>query len=94
MARMARLVVPGLPHHVTQRGVRSMDVFDVVNDDEDRRLYLPLMDEVEARRLERALSTGRPLGSEGFVEGLERRAGRRLRRLRPGPPKRRRRRRG
>jgi putative transposase len=40
MARMARLVAPGLPHHVTQRGVRSMDVFD---DDEDRGLYLALM---------------------------------------------------
>jgi len=33
MARMARLVVRGLPHHVTQRGVRSVDIFD---DDEDR----------------------------------------------------------
>lgn len=27
MARMARLVVPGHPHHVTQRGVRRMEVF-------------------------------------------------------------------
>ena len=27
MARTARLVVPGYPHHVTQRGVRRMDVF-------------------------------------------------------------------
>lgn len=27
MARTARLVVPGCPHHVTQRGVRRMDVF-------------------------------------------------------------------
>jgi putative transposase len=42
MARMARLVVPGLPHHVTQRGVRSIDVFA---DDDDRRLYLELMRE-------------------------------------------------
>ena len=37
MARIKRLVVPGLPHHVTQRGVRSMDVFD---DDDERVLYL------------------------------------------------------
>ncbi len=42
MARMARLVVPGLPHHATQRGVRAMDIFD---DDEDRKLYLSLMRE-------------------------------------------------
>ena len=46
MARMARLVVPGLPHHVTQRGVRSVKVFD---DDEDRDLYLTLMREHGAR---------------------------------------------
>ncbi len=42
MARMSRLVVPGLPHHVTQRGVRSLDIFD---DDDERRLYLELMKE-------------------------------------------------
>ncbi|MFH0803247.1 MAG: transposase [bacterium] len=27
MARIARIVIPGHPHHVTQRGVRSQDVF-------------------------------------------------------------------
>ena len=27
MARMARVVIPGVPHHVTQRGVRRNDVF-------------------------------------------------------------------
>jgi putative transposase len=42
MARMARLVVPGLPHHVTQRGVRSMDVFD---GDADFDLYIRLVRE-------------------------------------------------
>jgi putative transposase len=30
----------GLPHHVTQRGVRSADIF---TDDLDRELYLMLM---------------------------------------------------
>ena len=45
------------------------------------------IDEIAARRLEGALSTGRPLGAEAFVEGLERRTGRSLRRRRPGPPK-------
>lgn len=39
---MARVVIPGVPHHVTQRGVRSMDVFF---DDEDRRAYLRLLSE-------------------------------------------------
>ena len=34
--------MPGLPHHVRQRGVRSIDIF---GDDEDRELYLTLMRE-------------------------------------------------
>ncbi len=44
----------------------------------------------EIRRHER---TGRPLGDDGFVEGLEKALGRVLRRQRPGPKPRRRRRR-
>ncbi len=28
MARMARLVVPGYPHHITQRGNRRQDLFE------------------------------------------------------------------
>jgi len=40
MPRAKRLVVPGLPHHVKQRGVRSADI---VRDDLDRELYLSLM---------------------------------------------------
>jgi putative transposase len=39
MGRIARLVIPGMPHHVTQRGVRRLNVF---RDDEDRLLYLKL----------------------------------------------------
>ena len=37
MPRIARVVVPMLPHHVTQRGNRRADVFF---DDDDRRRYL------------------------------------------------------
>jgi len=37
MARLARVVVSGLLHHITQRGVRRMDVFF---SDEDRTKYL------------------------------------------------------
>ena len=32
MARMKRVIVPGYPHHVVQRGVRSMDIFSEEND--------------------------------------------------------------
>ena len=42
MARMARVVLPGVAHHVTQRGVRSMSIFD---SDADRREYLGLLAE-------------------------------------------------
>jgi len=42
MARLARVVVPGIPHHITQRGVRRMDTFF---DDEDYETYLSLMHE-------------------------------------------------
>ncbi len=40
MARIARVVVPEIPHHVTQRGVRRMDTFFKP---EDYAEYLSLM---------------------------------------------------
>jgi len=42
MARIARVVVPGYPHHVTQRGNRRQATFFR---DEDFRLYIQLMSE-------------------------------------------------
>ncbi len=42
MPRVARIVVPGWPHHVTQRGNNRQDVFFV---DDDRRVYLKLLKE-------------------------------------------------
>ena len=46
MARLARVVLPGVPHHVTQRGVRPMEIF---SSDEDRRAYLSLLNEHGAK---------------------------------------------
>jgi putative transposase len=40
MARLARIVIPGAPHHVTQRGNRRQPVFF---SDADRTLYLRLL---------------------------------------------------
>jgi len=40
MTRLARLVIPGFPHHVTQRGNRRQPVFF---SDADYRLYLKLL---------------------------------------------------
>jgi len=46
MARLARLVVPGLPHHVTQRGNRRLPTFF---DDEDYALYKYLLSEAAGK---------------------------------------------
>jgi putative transposase len=43
---MARVVVPGSPHHITQRGIRRSDIF---RDQADRELYLKLFDEASHR---------------------------------------------
>ena len=40
MARLARVVVPGMPHHITQRGNRRQTTFFC---DDDYRAYLDLM---------------------------------------------------
>ncbi len=40
MARLARIVIPGVAHHVTQRGNRRLPIFF---SDEDRRAYLTLI---------------------------------------------------
>jgi putative transposase len=42
MPRVARIVVAGCPHHVTQRGNNRQDVFFV---DDDRRAYLEILRE-------------------------------------------------
>ncbi|NUM56895.1 MAG: transposase, partial [Candidatus Hydrogenedentes bacterium] len=40
MPRIARIVIPGCAHHITQRGNNKQDVFFV---DDDRRVYLGLL---------------------------------------------------
>lgn len=46
MARIARVVAPGFPHHITQRGNRKQDTFF---SDNDYRTYLGLMAEWSGR---------------------------------------------
>ena len=46
MARLARIVLPGVPHHVTQRGNRRERVFF---EDGDYALYLDLLADASAR---------------------------------------------
>jgi putative transposase len=42
MPRKARIAIPGVPHHITQRGNNRQDVFFV---DDDRRVYLSILKE-------------------------------------------------
>lgn len=46
MPRIARIVVPGVPHHIVQRGNNHQDVFFV---DDDRRAYLDILAEQSER---------------------------------------------
>ncbi len=46
MARISRVVVPKYPHHVTQRGVRSIAIFET---DTDRQAYLQFLSEETER---------------------------------------------
>lgn len=45
MARLARIVIPGLPHHVTQRGNRGEQIF--FNDDDYRAYFFLLKEAIE-----------------------------------------------
>jgi putative transposase len=53
MARLARIVIPEVPHHVTQRGNRRLPVFFT---DDDRRAYLALLAEACAAQGTRCLA--------------------------------------
>jgi len=53
MPRLARVVIPGIPHHVTQRGNRGEPVFF---SDADRQRYLQLFLEYSAEQGLRALA--------------------------------------
>ena len=46
MGRLSRIIAVGYPHHLTQRGVRSMAIFQ---SDADRRCYLKYVKEETER---------------------------------------------
>ena len=57
MPRVAHIVLPGLPHHVIQRGNNRQDVFFV---DDDRRAYLNML--AERKRPVKHVRAGRAGG--------------------------------
>jgi len=90
MARYARVVVPGIPYHVTHRGHRREPVFFSDEQRETYRRWLAqgLSDE-EVSEIQRNTRTGRPCGNESFVDRLEGLLRRLLRPLKRGQKKRR-----
>ena len=65
MARLARVVVPGMPHHLTQRGNRREAVFF---DEADRRLYL-LLSQAQERRAQPELNAPSPYSLQHEAAG-------------------------
>src|SRR5690606_27642216 len=86
MARPARIVVPGYPHHVVHPGnLRAQVLFS----DDDRRFYLEMLvqwtallqQELTAQEtawIRQNIATGRPTASREFVKQLEQEIGRPL----------------
>ena len=72
MARISRVVAPGYPHHVTQRGVRSIPISKLIA--------------IARPTLLRGIRAGRPAGSEQFIETIERLTGRDLIMRKAGRP--------
>ena len=81
MARLARAVIPGYPHHITQRGngrarARFPDFAELLASEEEADLFASL----------RAAETiGRPLGDDRFLARVEKRTGRVLKAGKRGP---------
>ena len=88
MARMARLVVPGAPHHITQRGNRRQPTFFNIG---DYVRYLEIAAEAFAAAEVEVWSyclstTGRPLGAAAWIKALEQTEGRTLSEPKRGRP--------
>ncbi len=90
MARLGGVVIPGMPHHVTQRGNRRQQTF--FNDGnyatyvDGPALLTSALREEELADLRACGRTGRPFGSATLVERLEGIVGRILRPPKGGRP--------
>ena len=76
MARLTKIVVPGRAHHVTVKPVLDRIPYF--------RELLEASTDDDFTDLRRAEATGRPLGTEDFVAGLEELLGRPIARRAPG----------
>ncbi len=79
MPRTARIAIPDVPHHITQRGNNRQDVFFV---DDDRRVYLSVLKEQSEKYGLEVLGgclmgnhihlIGRPAGEDSLAKALGR----------------------
>ena len=67
LAGIFRVVMPGVPHHITQRGNNRQDVFSV---DDDRRVYLSLLKRQAERHRLRVLGLADSSKENGVTEGI------------------------
>jgi hypothetical protein len=74
MARFARVIALGVPHHITQRGNARRFILD---SDADRKVYLDL--------LRQSAERCRPVGSAEFLRAVEGQTKRRLALQKGGP---------
>jgi putative transposase len=81
MARLARVVAPGFPHHDAL--VRVAPLLELAPN--WRAFLARVIREEDVKLLRAHENTGRPLGSEAFLASLEEGLGRILRRQKPGP---------
>ncbi len=77
MPRIARVTMPSVAHHITQRGNRRQKTFFTTGD------YLAPSEE-KIKMLQQHERTGRPLGNESFLTRLEKSLGRLLKPKKPG----------
>jgi hypothetical protein len=79
MARLERLVIPGMPHHIVQRGNHRMNVFQ---NDADRFVFLRMLknwsewlgtgeNKSAFKFISNCTKSGRPCGSESSIKKLE-----------------------
>ena len=95
MPRIARIIAPGYPYHVTQRGNLSGEKYSLFHepawlDPAEQNGYVDYVKNSDTEienAIIKATKTGRPFGTESFIDEMEFNLNRSLRPKRPGRPR-------